>query len=550
MAFHMICVSFVPVISYNIMRKYFKIESKLYATFLAVAGAGIPSMWLYTMYARGDMMLILLPWVLALIILKLSMDEDMKSKKLVLYSMLLAFVSVYAYMAHSRGVVLLIAVVMTVAIMHIWFKKKIVMYSAFVPTALVLLVIDKFFSRYVKHGVYGMYGTKHASVENFDFDTFLKIFTPKGAIIQMKTFVGWCFNLFASSYGLVILGFIAAAVIILRTIKNRKAEGKEVFAIFALLCLLGTFFLGALFFFPHAWEFFTGIKVKRADRMMYGRYVIGAVTPICTLALFALTNKKDEILKIKSKIASVIIYIGTLLAFVKWVGPQLADTPYINSRYFISLTSFLNIIKSRTNANFPDLVPAMFKAGMLAFAVMILILVLTESKKEKLHLCAFVMVFVVSFGIMNNVFFNMRNDRDDTIVYRMRSITRFINNIEGIGSYSEKYHCVCWHESAILLKLYQFVMNDYNLGAVNYVKDDGQNEFFLLSNKKAVKDAVELCNTELGEANYYMFTGFDMSSNGRDIILVRGDNLKNDLEKAGNELVSFNPDDYINFFAE
>ena len=125
-ALQFLIVSFVPVISYNILRKFFKIESKAYAVLLACAGAGIPSMWLYVSYARADTMMIFLPWVLLLLILKLTM-EDMGTKKFALYSGLLAFVSVYAYMSHSRGIVLLIATVMTVAIMHIWYKKKMVM---------------------------------------------------------------------------------------------------------------------------------------------------------------------------------------------------------------------------------------------------------------------------------------------------------------------------------------------------------------------------------------------------------------------------------------
>ncbi|MBE5958098.1 MAG: hypothetical protein E7254_04450 [Lachnospiraceae bacterium] len=544
MAFHMFCISFIPVIAYNIVRKYLKVESKVYALFLAVAGTAIPSMWLYTMYARGDMMLILLPWVLVLIILKLSMDEDMKGKKFVAYSILLAAVSVYSYMAHSRGIVLLIATVMTIAIVHIWFKKKMVVYSAYVPVTVVLMVIDKFVSRYVKHGVYGKYGTKHASVENFDIETFMKIFTPKGAIIQTKLFIGWLFNLFASTYGLAIIGFIAAAVIILRTFKERKGEGKEIFAVFSLLCLLGTFFLGALFFFPHAWEFFNGIDLKRSDRMMYGRYVVGSVTPICTLALFALTNKKEQIIKIKSKISSVAVYTVTLFAFVKWVCPQLQNKPATNSRYFLSLTSFLDIVKSRTNDAFPHLVSAMFKAGLFALAIMLIILILTETKKEFIHICTFAIILVVSVGIINNVFVKVRNDRDNRITDRMSHITKFINHIDGIGELSEKYPCVYRHDDAVLVKLYQFVMNDYNVGGINYVKDQGQTEFFVIASKKYVKRAIDECNSVMGEGNFYMFTGYDMDSKGRDIILVRGENLKEDLIKKENELVLFTPDMY------
>ena len=40
---------------------------------------------------------------------------------------------------------------------------------------------------------------------------------------------------------------------------------------------MGTFALGALFFFPSAYELFTGVELKRADRIVFGRYTVGAV---------------------------------------------------------------------------------------------------------------------------------------------------------------------------------------------------------------------------------------------------------------------------------
>ena len=62
--------------------------------------------------------------------------------------------------------------------------------------------------------------------------------------------------------GLVIIGFFAALIILFINFKkaNRgKNIGETILSLFSALCLMGTFALGALFFFPSAYELFTGV---------------------------------------------------------------------------------------------------------------------------------------------------------------------------------------------------------------------------------------------------------------------------------------------------
>ena len=99
--------------------------------------------------------------------------NGMKLKRNLL-TLALAFVSVYAYMCHSRGIVLLIATVLAVIAATLIYKNTIVNYLIYVPATAVFLIIDKFLSAYIKSGVYGSYGTRHASMESFDFEAFKK----------------------------------------------------------------------------------------------------------------------------------------------------------------------------------------------------------------------------------------------------------------------------------------------------------------------------------------------------------------------------------------
>ena len=177
-SFQMLILSLTPVIAYHISRKYLKVESKLTALLISVAGTGISSIWLYAEYTRGDLMLIFLPWPLALILLKLSTlnKEDNKTQRNLL-SILLAFVAVYAYSAHSRGIVLVIATALTVIFASLFLKKHLVNYLYYIPASAVFLAIDKVLSGIFKKGVFGQYQPKHANADSFDYETFMKIFT-------------------------------------------------------------------------------------------------------------------------------------------------------------------------------------------------------------------------------------------------------------------------------------------------------------------------------------------------------------------------------------
>lgn len=537
MALHMLFISFIPVIAFYICRKHLKTASRKKAILLAVSSGSISSLWLYSLYSRADMMLILLPWVLLLLILKLSDLPSAQHGKKNYLTFFLAFISVYAYMAHSRGIVLLIAVVLTVAIYHIYCKKSLVNYYIYIPTNIVLLIIDKFVSRYVKNGVYGQYGTNHASLENFDFETFKQIFTPEGFIIELKLCIGWLFNLFASSMGLLIIGVFAAVIIIFLTLKSKKFDNtKFILSVFTLLCVLGTFSMGALFFFPHAYELMTGLVVNRADRMIYGRYTIGAVSPICFLALYALTETK--LINIKAKIATLATFVITLLLFTFKVGPALNNIPHTNARYFLSLTGFLNIKNNNTNAAFPDLTSALFQAGICSLIVMIVILFIAafHTKKNVYALC--ILVFICSFVNFNNVFFTVRNSRDDHVVKRTKEIINYVSDLDYIDEIAKEYPAVYRSNTATLVKFYQFGMPQFNVGALNYISDSGQQEFMIISENEFIKDEIDKCNLKYGyQDKYYYFKTFNYDASQKYVIFVKGKHLADKFAQHGCEMI-------------
>lgn len=539
MVFNMLFISLIPVIAYYICRNYFKINSQIKAVLLAVSSGGLSSLWLYSIYSRSDMMLILLPWVLLLILLELLDAVDTSNrKKHGLLTLCLSFISVYAYMCHSRGLILLIATFLTVLAATFIYKKKIVNYLIYIPATTIFLIVDKIVSGYFKNGIYGVYGTRHASIESFDFEKFMKIFTAEGFVTEIKLCIGWIFNMVTSSMGLIIIAFVAALVIIYKYLKKEEGTVQEnIFSLFSILCLLGSFALGALFFFPHVLDLTTGVDLIRSDRMLYGRYTVGAVGPMCLLALYTLTCKQEQMIKLRTKVISVGIYIVTLALFITKVAPLATNKPMTNLRYFISIAGFVNVRNNQTSAAFPDLTTALLKAGIAALIVMIIILVLTSVRKKKIVFSTCIIVVALSFINFNHMFYNYRNSRDDLVAEKTKNI--ICNNIKGIDEISQKYPAVFKSNSGYAVKFYQFGLPKFNVGSLQYIKEYGYEDFLIICQKDNINKAINECSILYDDDNYYLFEDFDYKNARRDVLFVKGDDLANLLIKNGNKLILY-----------
>lgn len=480
---NMLIISFIPVISYHICRNYLNIKSKFQALLISVPAVGISSIWLYSVYSRCDVILIFLPWPILLLLLKLSSIE--KSMKKNLFSVLLALISVYAYMTHTRGLVLIVAAFMTVVLMSVIYRKHIVNYFLYIPTTGILLVIDKILASIVKQGVYGKYGTRHGSMEALDYETLGKLFTKNGIVIELKLCIGWLYNLFTSTMGLVIIGFFAAFIILFKNFKNKhNNSGENIVSLFSILCLMGTFAMGAVFFFPSAFELLNGFEIDRADRLVYGRYTVGAVGLVALVALYSLIIKKDTIIKWKSKILAVVTYLAIFIPFIWKVSPHLDNIPQTDSRYFLSLTGLLKIENGKTTAAFPDLTSVFTKTGIISFIVFIVILLLTSIHQAQILYSTCILIFLLSVINYSYVFLNVRDNRDNVVYERVEYLVNYMNELCNNTQINEEYPNFCYDKSGYLVKVYQYGLPKFNLGTLKYLTDRSQDSYFVLCNKK------------------------------------------------------------------
>lgn len=532
MVLHSIMLSFIPVFAYIIYRKHLKIESITNAAMLSLAGSLLPSVLLYALYARGDMLLIFLPWPTLLCMFEAyQAGIEGKKRRQIVFSALTGFLAVYAYMGHTRGLVAIIAVFMTVGLIQLVLKQKVVRWIPYLSTTVIFLVIDKFVAGWFKAVVYGPGGTRHASAESFDFEYLKLIFTKDGFLSLVKVALGWVFNVLASTYGLVGIGLLAALLIMLAVLRKKyNITPKElILALFAALSFLGTFAMGCLFFFPTSHKYYIGEQIERADRLVYGRYTVSSVGLLVLIALYVLVVRRD-VFKLRGKLAVVGTYIITLVLFV-WKAAPYLTLASSNSRYFISLTTFLKLeAEGKTVDNFPNIVEALGYAGLLGLGILTVILIIT-AKNRKWSRTALCLVLLASSLTIYTVDYNkIRLGRDEVLVKYIDEPTSLL---EEISEVAEEFPIVLWDKASKAkdIKHYQFVCKEYTVGSYKTAAADAEN-CFILGHKNYYLE-------KYFDDDYYTFACFDYENAARDIVYVKGEALKDKLESMGYEMVKY-----------
>lgn len=249
----------VPVISYKILRKHLKEEDKVKCTLVSLCLAVIPATILYSLFARADVLLIAFSWIACYVLLE-NMDADTKRKQILLSS-LLAFLAVYLYMCHSRGVVFVIAISMVVLAVRFVMKEKGICLWAYFVNLLLWMFVDDRLTKFFKNSIWGSKTTRNG-VDAVSADKFKGIFTAEGFEALFKNTTGWLFNSFLGTFGLVTLGVFFAAVILVYFISKKKDISKKeaVISLYALLVYFGTIAMSVLFFFKVTYKFVTGFR--------------------------------------------------------------------------------------------------------------------------------------------------------------------------------------------------------------------------------------------------------------------------------------------------
>lgn len=515
-------VAIIPVMAYNILRKHLKEEDKSKCALLSLCVSVIPATVLYSLYARSDVMLIVIAWV-TLYILLAAMDEEKTVRRIVM-SGLLAFSCVYMYMCHSRGIVFVIAVTMIVCMVRFFLKKKGICMWSYILNLVVWLWVDKKLTHYFKSNIWGS-GIKKNTMENVNYEKYANIFTKEGVETIVKNVTGWLFNTYLGTFGLAVLGIVCALVgIVCFVAKKKNLTAQEaVINVYAVLTYFGTVAMGALFSFGSNYKFVIGEKVKRADRFLYSRYIAPMYSILVFIALYYLFCRIERF-RLKIKIISLvsgillIVYCGTWLSdYVNGVEYSWRNT--IDSALLFDTGRYGNDANSYNNIS-----SALIKTAILAVIVLSIIIILSQ-KNTKYMKWNFVFVGCCLLVSLSVNYVKLRFATDVRPMSAVGSAITEMYKIEQETGISEAYPDVYLDKSVSRHKMMQLAMPKYIVHTKNALKSEQIKNMFIVTRNNHL-------NEKWAGEDCYLLEDYEFD-NGKIIVVVKGEELRKELEARG-----------------
>ena len=247
----MLQVSIVPVV-YVICRKHLRVKSEVLAALLGAAVCFVPSMALYVYYYRGDFLLGVLPWYVLLAFLEtMRADEEGMSGRRIFWTILAVFFAVFSYSAHTRGIVVLIALLMATALVRVFLKRKSLHWPVLLAGAAVFLFVDSRTGRMFQSALYSLSGLNANALESTDVGQYFSIFSFSALKDLFMLCLSWLQTLIASTQGLVWLGIVVFFVVLAKVLwfrKNDVTDAEKTVVLFSGLIFAGYYAAGALFF--------------------------------------------------------------------------------------------------------------------------------------------------------------------------------------------------------------------------------------------------------------------------------------------------------------
>ena len=289
-------MAFIPVMGYRIGEKHLGMMAEDAAAVSLIAG-GMPSALLYGKLTWAEPVLFTMPWVVIFVVLELAEGTISGTRRRAL-SAALALATVFAFMSHQRGIVLIAAVCMLLALVRIVYKVSLVDVVSFGVFLAAGLAIDRLLDSWTKNTVYLGAELKYNTLGHFlKPEVYGKLLSAKGLVFGLRTALGWLFNSAASGFGITLFGMVVCVSLGfgIRDVKG-KLDKFKVIVLFGSLLYVGAFLLGMLFFSEDLYDYWAGINVYRCDHLVFGRYLESVLPVMMYIGLVSLgrIGRKDE----------------------------------------------------------------------------------------------------------------------------------------------------------------------------------------------------------------------------------------------------------------
>lgn len=532
----LIQASTVPVV-YVICVRHLSVKSEKLAALLGAAVCLVPSIALYVFYYRGDFLLSVLPWYVLLAFFEtIRAAKEKKRLQRVLWTIAAVLFAVYSYTAHTRGIVVLIALLMTAVAARIFLKKKSLDWPTLMIAGLICIVVDSCTGQMLKSALYSMSGLNANAIESTDMKAYFSFFSYDMIKDLFMLCLSWLHTLIISGQGLVLIGAVVSGSILLKMFVYRKediTENEIVMVLFCLLIFLGYCAAGALFFKGTYLAFATGTLTKRVDRLLYDRYAICGAGMVVFVALYTLCIRRDW-LKWKSKAFCIISALGVFFIWFQKVLPLAVK--YKGYLYNTIILNTFQKIKAPEKIMWGQKYgrEALLAISFLGIGLMIAILVISFIKKKWMPYLLLGVVLFSDLILIQVNFVKVRKATNDYTVEATTDVVDFMQKFE--QEITAEYPYVLKGKlSGIKIQFYQSQLMNYQMFGKEQEEELGFDDYFIIS----AHDDIDLT---WYEDDYYLFEDFDYENAEYDVVYVKGEGLKTALEKLGYEMTKYVPE--------
>lgn len=402
-----VLTSFIPVIAYRIAMKY-KLADRADAFAISLLTGIMPCILLYNKYTWAETNLFLIPWLILMLEADLYVDNEVCTAKKKIYSALIATFAVYAFMSHQRGIIIVMATTMMIFLMGCC-RKGCVSVLSYLSALVLGLVIDRFLSVWQKEYVYDGAVMMHNTLADFlKPEIYQKLFSSKGVEALIKPFIGWLYNCSCSTFTISLAGLCLMIAATTGCIHKRRIESvKDILAGQGLLCFLGAFALGLLFFFQSSYGYFDGTLVERCDHLLFGRYLESSLPVLFYFGLIGMNDMESgrKLLNI-----SFFIHIGLFVFSLVKLLPIMKDVDcYVHS--LMSMNLFMDTTGITTTQDIiPNYVLALCLFGVVSVPVAIIFRIVYRRKRYVAYILIGVMFLwiylwnsITVTGLIDNV---------------------------------------------------------------------------------------------------------------------------------------------------
>ena len=531
----LIQVSMIPVV-YMICMRHLSVKSEKLAALMGAAVCLVPSIALYVFYYRGDFLLSVLPWYVLLSFLE-AMRAAKEGKRLrrILWTITAVFFATYSYTAHTRGIIVLIALLMTAIAVRIFLKQKSLSWTVLIGIGVVCFAVDSCTGQMLKDALYSMSGLNANAIESTDMKSYFSIFSYDMIKDLFMLSLSWLHTLIVSGHGFVLIGTVASGMILLKTLIHRNGDATDnefVLVLFCLLVFFGYYAVGALFFKGTYLAFATGALTKRVDRLLYDRYAICGAGMVVFVALYTLCIRRDW-LKWKSKAFCIISALGVFFIWFQKILPLAAK--YKGYLYNTIILNTFQKIKALEKIMWGQKYgrEALLAISFLGIGLMIAILAISFIKKKWMPYLLLGVVLFSDLILIQVNYVKVRKATNDYTVEATADVVDFMQEFE--EKITPEYPYVLKGKlSGIKIQFYQSQLMNYQMFGKEQEEELGFDDYFIIS----AHDDIDLT---WYEDDYYLFEDFDYENAEYDVVYVKGESLMKRLEQLGYEMTKYVP---------